>query len=119
MVLRSHRRKSEASTDCHSLSDCCLFANARTTLPKGNRSSTEDLRDSGVEDETVVDAEQGNGTRDLYQTFACDEVFTDGLPILIVLMHLIKQLRPGADLSRVTLPTFILEPRSMLERITK
>lgn len=28
-------------------------------------------------------------------------------------------MRPGADLSRVTLPTFILEPRSMLERITK
>jgi hypothetical protein len=28
-------------------------------------------------------------------------------------------LRPGADLSRVTLPTFILEERSMLERITK
>lgn len=37
----------------------------------------------------------------------------------IVLMHIISQLRPGADLSRVTLPTFILEPRSMLERITK
>ena len=36
-----------------------------------------------------------------------------------VLMHIISQLRPGADLSRVTLPTFILEPRSMLERITK
>ncbi|PHH50363.1 Oxysterol-binding protein-like protein OBPa [Ceratocystis fimbriata CBS 114723] len=35
-----------------------------------------------------------------------------------VLSHLISQLRPGADLSRVTLPTFILEPRSMLERIT-
>lgn len=34
-------------------------------------------------------------------------------------MHIISQLRPGADLSRVTLPTFILEPRSMLERITK
>ena len=37
----------------------------------------------------------------------------------IVLSHIISQLRPGADLSRVTLPTFILEPRSMLERITK
>jgi hypothetical protein len=37
----------------------------------------------------------------------------------VVLMHIISQLRPGADLSRVTLPTFILEPRSMLERITK
>lgn len=35
-----------------------------------------------------------------------------------VLSHIISQLRPGADLSRVTLPTFILEPRSMLERIT-
>ena len=36
-----------------------------------------------------------------------------------VLSHIISQLRPGADLSRITLPTFILEPRSMLERITK
>ena len=36
-----------------------------------------------------------------------------------MLTHIISQLRPGADLSRVTLPTFILEPRSMLERITK
>lgn len=37
----------------------------------------------------------------------------------LVLSHIISQLRPGADLSRVVLPTFILEPRSMLERITK
>ncbi len=36
-----------------------------------------------------------------------------------MLLHIISQLRPGADLSRVVLPTFILEPRSMLERITK
>lgn len=44
----------------------------------------------------------------------------DGLtPGSAVLSHIISQLRPGADLSRVTLPTFILEPRSMLERITK
>ncbi|EEQ86693.2 oxysterol binding protein [Blastomyces dermatitidis ER-3] len=48
-----------------------------------------------AEDETVVEPEQGN-----------------------VLTHIISQLRPGADLGRVTLPTFILEPRSMLERIT-
>ncbi|KAI0137101.1 hypothetical protein BJ170DRAFT_43952 [Xylariales sp. AK1849] len=47
------------------------------------------------DDTTVVEAEQGN-----------------------VLGHIISQLRPGADLSRVVLPTFILEPRSMLERIT-
>ena len=60
------------------------------------RSSAEDLRDGDTgEDETVVSSDQGN-----------------------VLSHIISQLRPGADLSRVTLPTFILEPRSMLERIT-
>ncbi|KAJ6261779.1 hypothetical protein Dda_2578 [Drechslerella dactyloides] len=35
-----------------------------------------------------------------------------------MLLAIISQLKPGADLSRITLPTFILEPRSMLERIT-
>ncbi|KAK6338733.1 hypothetical protein TWF696_009544 [Orbilia brochopaga] len=35
-----------------------------------------------------------------------------------MLLSIISQLKPGADLSRITLPTFILEPRSMLERIT-
>lgn len=64
---------------------------------QSNRSSTDETRGDEVtkEDETVVDADQGN-----------------------MLTHIISQLRPGADLSRVTLPTFILEPRSMLERIT-
>lgn len=35
-----------------------------------------------------------------------------------LLQGLISQLRKGMDLHRVTLPTFVLEPRSMLERIT-
>ncbi|TVY41250.1 Oxysterol-binding protein-like protein, partial [Lachnellula subtilissima] len=62
----------------------------------GNRSSIDDSRSDGPEDDTtVVEPDQGN-----------------------VLSHIISQLRPGADLSRVVLPTFILEPRSMLERIT-
>lgn len=63
----------------------------------GTRSSLDDPNRSDVhsgEDETV-EPDQGN-----------------------VLSHIISQLRPGADLSRVVLPTFILEPRSMLERIT-
>ena len=29
-----------------------------------------------------------------------------------------KQVRPGMDLSRVVLPTFILEPRSFLDKIS-
>jgi len=35
-----------------------------------------------------------------------------------IITSLISQLRYGMDLSRVTFPTFVLEPRSMLERIT-
>ncbi|KAF2993582.1 hypothetical protein E8E13_000329 [Curvularia kusanoi] len=69
----------------------------RNSLTGSARSSVDEARGDEVtkEDETVVDAEQGS-----------------------MLSHIISQLRPGADLSRVTLPTFILEPRSMLERIT-
>jgi len=44
-----------------------------------------------------------------------DEVDDQGQNIL---MGIISQLRPGCDLSRITLPTFILERKSMLERIT-
>eukprot|EP00842_Homolaphlyctis_polyrhiza_P000446 jgi/Hompol1/1401/HPOL_005586-RA len=35
-----------------------------------------------------------------------------------ILMGIIAQLRKGMDLHRVTLPTFVLEPRSMCERIS-
>jgi len=35
-----------------------------------------------------------------------------------IVLSLIAQLRVGMDLSKVTFPTFVLEPRSMLERIT-
>ena len=31
---------------------------------------------------------------------------------------LLKQLRPGMDLSRVALPTFVLEPRSFLNKLS-
>lgn len=44
-----------------------------------------------------------------------DEVDNEGQSIL---MGIISQLRPGCDLSKITLPTFILEKKSMLERIT-
>lgn len=35
-----------------------------------------------------------------------------------ILMGIISQLRKDMDLQKITLPTFILEPRSMLERVT-
>ncbi|ROT36765.1 Oxysterol-binding protein [Sodiomyces alkalinus F11] len=67
------------------------------SYPASAGSSASDQKSPAPEDDDilVVEPEQGN-----------------------VLTHIISQLRPGADLGRVTLPTFILEPRSMLERIT-
>lgn len=35
-----------------------------------------------------------------------------------ILLGIISQLRPGCDLTKITLPTFVLEKKSMLERIT-
>lgn len=35
-----------------------------------------------------------------------------------LLLAIIAQLRPGMDLSRVTLPVFILETKSFLEKLT-
>ncbi|KAI9264348.1 hypothetical protein BDA99DRAFT_509088 [Phascolomyces articulosus] len=46
----------------------------------------------------------------------CTEVLEDDSRS--ILMGIIAQLGKGTDLHRVTLPTFVLEPRSMLERIT-
>ncbi|KAJ3479535.1 hypothetical protein NLG97_g8296 [Lecanicillium saksenae] len=68
------------------------------TAEAGSRASAEDggNRSDPDDDTQIMEPDQGN-----------------------VLSHIISQLRPGADLSRVVLPTFILEPRSMLERITK
>ncbi|RKP09614.1 hypothetical protein THASP1DRAFT_14015 [Thamnocephalis sphaerospora] len=46
----------------------------------------------------------------------CTEVIPD--ESRSILLGIISQLSKGVDLHRVTLPTFVLEPRSFLERIT-
>ncbi|CAZ79535.1 unnamed protein product [Tuber melanosporum] len=70
-----------------------MFFSAASAATPSNKSGDGDRADS--EEETVVDDGEKN-----------------------MLLSIISQLRPGADLSRITLPTFILEPKSMLERIT-
>lgn len=35
-----------------------------------------------------------------------------------IILNIISQLRNGTDLSRLSLPTFVLEPRSMTERLS-
>ncbi|WVQ68118.1 uncharacterized protein L199_006324 [Kwoniella botswanensis] len=62
--------------------------------PKEKDGETQ-IDDGDPDDTSTLDKEEGN-----------------------VLMALISQLRPGMDLSKIALPTFVLEPRSLLERIT-
>ena len=67
----------------------------------------------------VVEPDQGNGQSECIWTGLRKGQMYWMKMVPTVLSHIISQLRPGADLSKVTLPTFILEPKSMLERITK
>lgn len=57
---------------------------------------------------------------EIYDVHIDDDVVTEAIdeePRSIIL-ELISQLKLGTDLSKVTFPTFVLEPRSLLERIT-
>lgn len=76
-------------------------SNSGTTTPVG-----EAATEGGIPEGNKHNA---NDTDDI------DEIDNEGQSIL---MGIISQLRPGCDLSKITLPTFILEKKSMLERIT-
>ncbi|KIP04051.1 hypothetical protein PHLGIDRAFT_121031 [Phlebiopsis gigantea 11061_1 CR5-6] len=75
-----------------------LFSQATSKIqrPRG-ASSLEDKmpEDTDPDDTSILDEQEGS-----------------------VISSMISQLRVGMDLHKVTFPTFVLEPRSMLERIT-
>lgn len=75
-------------------------ASGRGERPDGNENDTSEL-----------DKEEGNILGSIISQcesciIAAGAVMTDGV------------VRPGMDLSKIALPTFVLEPRSLLERIT-
>ncbi|OBZ79115.1 Oxysterol-binding C23B6.01c [Grifola frondosa] len=63
--------------------------------PRGNSDEDKMPEDTEPDDTSILDENEGS-----------------------IIASLISQLRVGMDLSKVTFPTFVLEPRSMLERIT-
>ncbi|KAF7319772.1 hypothetical protein MKEN_00759600 [Mycena kentingensis (nom. inval.)] len=75
-----------------------LFSSASSTLRGTSKTRADDDKapeDTEPDDTSILDENEGS-----------------------IILSLISQLRVGMDLSRVTFPTFVLEPRSMLERIT-
>ncbi|KAI9567013.1 hypothetical protein HD554DRAFT_2112016 [Boletus coccyginus] len=74
-----------------------LFSQAGTHIRRARGLSVEDRppEDTEPDDTSILDENEGS-----------------------IITSLISQLRVGMDLSKVTFPTFVLEPRSMLERIS-
>ncbi|KAH7911819.1 hypothetical protein BJ138DRAFT_1179266 [Hygrophoropsis aurantiaca] len=74
-----------------------LFSQAGSHIRRARGSSVDDRapEDTEPDDTSILDEDEGS-----------------------IITSLISQLRVGMDLSKVTFPTFVLEPRSMLERIT-
>lgn len=71
-------------------------ATSKVHRPRGSSESDDKIPDdTDSDDVSVLDDEEGS-----------------------IIKSMISQLRVGMDLSKVTFPTFVLEPRSMLERIT-
>ncbi|MCP9265696.1 OSBL5 [Dirofilaria immitis] len=73
---------------------------------------------SGSEDETIDHKEESSYIQSDPEQFGPTiqiEDLADENKSLV--WSLLKQVRPGMDLSKVTLPTFILEPRSFLEKL--
>mgnify|MGYP001163161201 CR=1 FL=1 len=73
------------------------------------------LRPKSLNDSSVSSISESTYADDPVDTDDLDENDESGQNILL---NIISQLKPGCDLSRITLPTFILEKKSMLERIT-
>ncbi|PCH33124.1 Oxysterol-binding protein [Wolfiporia cocos MD-104 SS10] len=70
-------------------------ATAKVHRPRGSSDEDKIPEDTEPDDTSILDEEEGS-----------------------IIKSMISQLRVGMDLSKVTFPTFVLEPRSMLERIT-
>jgi len=86
------------------------------------KGKVKELKDKEIEAELEAAEKSGSGSGDAAPPEDV-QVDAEGAEVLSgesksILLHLISQLRIGMDLSRVTLPTFILEPKSFLEKLT-
>lgn len=81
--------------------------------------SEEEEENSVIEDPELVPPST-NYTCDQTEVFGTTENQTEEFSEenKSIVWFLVKQVRPGMDLSRVVLPTFILEPRSFLDKIS-
>ncbi|XP_017768264.1 PREDICTED: oxysterol-binding protein-related protein 8 isoform X2 [Nicrophorus vespilloides] len=103
----------------HDLDDISQLDNG-AQLSTGDGEITDSDSDISVKDEDVDEEPEEtpytpNNEEEFGDAGAQVEELADEHKSLI--WYLVKQVRPGMDLSKVVLPTFILEPRSFLDKL--
>lgn len=82
---------------------------------KSSTSSGKDQKSPAEDKIPVMTKYVPDPSGEVFGTDQTEEISDENKSIV---WFLVKQVRPGMDLSKVVLPTFILEPRSFLEKIS-
>ncbi|XP_017005109.2 oxysterol-binding protein-related protein 8 isoform X3 [Drosophila takahashii] len=113
---------SEADYEKH-FNDHDLDADSQNEAPNAVMSGPESESESDPAQDDVVDLQQCEETT--YVPFTEEEFGEQGEQVeelaeenKSLIWCIVKQVRPGMDLSKVVLPTFILEPRSFLDKLS-
>ncbi|CAF0732153.1 unnamed protein product [Rotaria sordida] len=96
------------------MSDASVDVSKASRSGSSHSESSQDLLNDD-ENETPYVAAPTEELGELGNAAQTEEVAEENKSLI---MHLLKQVRPGMDLSKVVLPTFILEPRSFLEKLS-
>lgn len=94
-----------------------LLSGSMETLARGKSRTKSDATapseqaGGNPDDTSTLDKEEGNILMSIIQQRSSPHVAPCCYRLTVVV-------RPGMDLSKIALPTFVLEPRSLLERIT-
>ena len=105
LVGNKKRRNSETS-ELSRVSGAEEDVNGSMAVNGGDFSSTQKITNYDFDPKHEVFGDAGDQT---------EEISDENKSIV---WFLVKQVRPGMDLSKVVLPTFILEPRSFLDKIS-
>nr|CRZ23963.1 Bm7620 [Brugia malayi] len=123
-----NQKGEEATIDEQNISDNITYSDTVESCREFNEVEAErhfDGLNDDIDRKTVSDSDDGTIDYEESSYIQSDpEQFDPAVQIedladenKSLIWSLLKQLRPGMDLSKVTLPTFILEPRSFLEKL--
>ncbi|MGH0122819.1 UNVERIFIED_CONTAM: hypothetical protein FKN15_003306 [Acipenser sinensis] len=97
-------------------SDCGANESSRRLTEESDTDQSQTQKDVLVELQATSYVEQGR--EEMAEAGVASQTETVSEENKGLMWTILKQLRPGMDLSRVVLPTFILEPRSFLDKLS-